>query len=212
MTGIGPVEPYDPDDAPRPRTPPPPAATDTLGSDSPRLSDRWTALPPRRRRLLALGAAGLTAALATTALLLPSSPDAPALDPWPAQVTHLRYDGPAGPGGTFAFTVRVDRGSAVTISHIQPGTAQLTTHVTPGTPFTTAPGAPRALRVRIGVRGCAALPHALDMTYLDITLHNRRGRQRHSYLFVDRYPHALLDHVHTICRARRAPPGPITPA
>ncbi|MFD8568322.1 hypothetical protein [Streptomyces sp. NPDC059639] len=208
MTGIGPVEPYDPDDTSRPRTPlpplPPGAAADTLGSDAPRLHDRWTALPRHRRRLLALGAAALTGA----ALLLPTHPGAPAPDPWPAHVTHLRYDGPATARGTFAFTAYVDQGSAVTISHIQPGTAQLTVHVTPGTPFTAAPGAPRALRVHIGVRSCAALPHALDMTYLDVTLHNRRGRERHSFIFVDRYPHALLDHVHTVCHARHDAPGP----
>ncbi|RAJ90147.1 hypothetical protein K377_00769 [Streptomyces sp. PsTaAH-137] len=216
MTGIGPVEPYDPDDAPRPRTPatpsPPGAGTDTLGSDSPRLPNRWATLPARRRRLLALGAADLTAGPATATPLLPANPRTPTLGPWPAPATHLRHDGPAATRGTFPFTVRVARGCGMTPSHIRSGTAQLAAHVTPATPFTAAAQAPRALRARITVRSCAALPRALDKTHLDATPPNRRDRRRHRFLLADRHPHALLHHSHPVRRARETPPGPMTPA
>ncbi|MGY0023263.1 hypothetical protein ACVHNB_30405 [Streptomyces sp. YJ-C3] len=198
MTGIGPVEPHEPPDAPSPQAPPPPA--DTLGDDARRLSDRWTELPPHRRRLAVTAAATLVA-LAACAVLLTRPEPAPTRPsvPWPAQVTHLRYNGTDTRPGTFRFTVRVDRGTSVTIHQVLPGFGQLTAATTPRPPFTVAPGIPRALAVRIGVRDCTALPRLLDMTYLDLSLHNRRGQELHSFIFVGRYPHALLAHLRATC-------------
>ncbi|MFI5660065.1 hypothetical protein [Streptomyces sp. NPDC051684] len=197
MTGIGPVEPHEPAADSHPRTPHP---ADIVGTDSPRMHDRWTALLPRRRRLLI---AAIVAAAAVAGMLLLSRPErsTPApLDPWPAQVTHLTYEG--AHDETFRFTVHVDHGGPVTISHIRPGDPRLTLSATPGPPFRATAGSRRTLTVRIAVRDCPALPRALDMTYLDLTLTNRRARELHSFIFVDRYPHDLL----TLLRARCAKP------
>lgn len=197
MTGIGPVEPYETADGSQPLTPRP---ADMVGADSPRVYDRWAALPPRRRRLLL--AAAVTAAAVTGTLLLPTPerPDPPPPDPWPAQVTHLTYAGPHGTG--FRFTARVDHGTAVTISHVRAGDPRLAATTTPRPPLDITPHSPRTLTVRIDVRDCSALPRALDMTYLDLTLTNRRARELHSFIFIDRYPRDLL----TLLRARCANP------
>ncbi|MFD7297046.1 hypothetical protein ACFV9W_27475 [Streptomyces sp. NPDC059897] len=198
MTGIGPVEPHEPAADSHPPTPHP---TDIVGADSPHPYERWAALPPRRRRLLL--AATVTAATVAGTLLLPH-PEHPAPgppDPWPAQVTHLTYEGARG--DTFRFTVRVDHGGPVTIRHIQAGDPRLSLTTTPRPPIEATADSHRTLTVRIHVRDdCSALPRALDMTYLDLTLTNRRARELHSFIFVDRYPHDLL----TLLRARCAEP------
>ncbi|MCX4833197.1 hypothetical protein OG746_31140 [Streptomyces sp. NBC_01016] len=124
MTGIGPVEPHEPAADRHPRAPHP---TDVFGADSPRPYDRWTAQPPRRRRLLA----GLLAVTAAAGTLLLPRPERP----------H--------------------------------------------------PGATRPL------------PRALDMTYLDLTLTNRRARELHSFIFVERYPHDLLTLLRARCKEPR---------
>ncbi|MFZ3556811.1 hypothetical protein [Streptomyces sp. BH055] len=197
MTGIGPVEPHEPAADSHPLAPHP---TDVVGADSPRPYERWAALPPRRRRLL-LAAAVTAAAVAGTLLLpRPERPAPPPPDPWPAQVTHLTYSGPHG--DSFRFTARVDHGTTVTISHIRAGDPRLAVTTTPRPPLDVTPDSPRTLTVRIDVRDCSALPRALDMAYLDLTLANRRAREPHSFIFVDRYPHDLL----TLLRARCGEP------
>ncbi|MHC5262317.1 hypothetical protein ACYSUO_30910 [Streptomyces sp. UC4497] len=202
MTGIGPVEPHEPATDSHPRAPHP---TDVVGADSPRPYDRWAALPPRRRRLLL---AGLVAAAAVAGTLLLPRPERPAPtppDPWPAQVTHLTYEGSRG--DTFRFTVRVDHGGTVTIRHIRAGDQRLALTSTPRPPIEATPDSPVTLTVRIDVRDCSALPRALDMSYLDLTLTNRRARELHSFIFVERYPHDLL----TVLRARcKEPPAELT--
>ncbi|MET8474698.1 hypothetical protein ABZY90_27055 [Streptomyces sp. NPDC006422] len=197
MTGIGPVEPHDPADS-HPFAPHP---TDVVGADSPRPYDRWRSLGPRGRRGLLAGA---VAAAGTAGVLLfpePERPAPPPPAPWPTQVTHLRYDGPHGTA--FRFTAHVDHGGPVTISHIQAGDPRLTSRTTPRPPVSVTPDTPRTLTVRISVRDCAALPRALDMSYLDLTLTNPRAREQHSFIFVDRYPHDLL----ALLRSRCGKPG-----
>ncbi|MGD6751327.1 hypothetical protein [Streptomyces sp. BH105] len=197
MTGIGPVEPHEPAADSHPLAPHP---TDVVGADSPRPYERWAALPPRRRRLL-LAAAVTAAAVAGTLLLPgPERPAPPPPDPWPAQVTHLTYEGARDE--TFRFTVHVDHGGPVTIRHIRAGDPRLSLTATPRPPIEATPDSRRTLTVRIDVRDCSALPHALDMSYLDLTLTNRRARELHSFIFVDRYPHDLL----TLLRARCGEP------
>ncbi|WP_327669994.1 MULTISPECIES: hypothetical protein [unclassified Streptomyces] len=78
MTGIGPVEPHEPAADSHPRAPHP---TDIVGADSPRPYDRWTALPPRRRRLLLAGL--VTAATVAGTLLLPAPNGPPRRHPTP---------------------------------------------------------------------------------------------------------------------------------
>ncbi|MHB9754372.1 hypothetical protein ACYBSK_08345 [Streptomyces sp. BYX5S] len=195
MTGIGPVEPHDPGDgdALAPRT----QDIVTEGPDSPRPRERWAALPPRTRTLLL---AALTTAATVTGTLTHPRPEPPAPPPpapWPAQVTHLRYAGTHD--ATFRFTARVDHEPTVTISHILAGDPRLSATTTPRPPVRVTPDTPRTLTVRIDVHDCAALPRALDMAYLDLTLHNRRATEQHSFIFVDRYPHDLLALLRTRC-------------
>ncbi|MEB8339469.1 hypothetical protein [Streptomyces endophyticus] len=197
MTGIGPVEPYETaDDSHSPAAHP----ADVVGADAPRPYERWSALPPRGRRLLLAGTVAVAAVAGALLLPHPERPVPAPPDPWPAQVTHLTYEGARGE--TFRFSVRVDHGTTVTIGHIRAGDPRLTVTATPGPPLDITPDTPRALTVRIAVRDCSALPRALDMAYLDLALTNRRARELHSFIFVDRYPHDLL----TLLRARCAQP------
>ncbi|WP_306322254.1 MULTISPECIES: hypothetical protein [unclassified Streptomyces] len=200
MTGIGPVEPYR--EAADSQPLPPHPSDVVVGTDSPRAYERWAALSSRRRRLLLAGLGGAVAVAGALWFPRPEPPAPPAPPPWPAQVTHLRYEG--AHGATFRFVAHVDRGPTVTISHIRAGDPRLAAAVAPTTPVTVTRGTPRPLTVRISVRDCAALPRALDMAYLDVTLHNRRGKEQHGFIFVDRYPHDLFTLLHARCTAPRS--------
>ncbi|MFJ9177810.1 hypothetical protein [Streptomyces sp. NPDC102360] len=199
MTGIGPVEPHEPAADSHPLAPHP---SDIVDADSPRPYERWNALPPRRRRLLLAAIVTATAAAATLLLPHPERPAPAPPDPWPAQVTHLKYEG--AHGETFRFTVRVDHGGPVTIRQMRSGDPRLTLTPTPRPPIEATPDTRRTLTVRIDVRDCSALPRALDMAYLDLILTNRRARELHSFIFVDRYPHDLLTLLRARCREPRA--------
>ncbi|WP_425835140.1 hypothetical protein [Streptomyces fractus] len=200
MTGIGPVEPYEPADdhtlAPHP-------ADIVASSNSPRPYEHWAALPPRRRRLLI---AGLAAAAITSGALLIPGPDTPApppAAPWPSQITHLHYEG--RDGSSFRFTARVDGDTPVTIHHISLTEPQLTISTTPRPPVTVTPHTPRTLTVRIDEPNCSAAARPLNLAYFDLTLENRRGREQHSFIYAGTYPHALSTQL-----ARRCSPHELT--
>ncbi|GAA2288427.1 hypothetical protein OKJ48_35990 [Streptomyces kunmingensis] len=208
MTGIGPVEPYDPaDDAgPASRL----DTLDTFGSDSPRLPERWAALPARWRRAAQALAAVLAAALAATAfLLLRPDPPASTLPLWPSQVTALRYDGP-GPGfGRFRFTVHVTGAHPVTVRQLDTGPARLTTDSAPTLPVTVEPGTRWHLTVRLTLHTCDALPQGINEPYIELTLSNRRAQQRHLYLFGGAYRDDLWRWIRASCDPAPAPRTPV---
>ncbi|WP_338695480.1 hypothetical protein V2W30_10160 [Streptomyces sp. Q6] len=194
MTGIGPVEPYDPG------TDSPAHPGEAIGTDAPRPGDRWAALPARRRRT----AAALVAAVAATATFLVTRPDPPPPAPasWPSQTTTLHYDGPGKHAGRFAFTVSITGEDPVIVRHLGTGIPQLAATVTPALPRIVQPDSPARLSVRIAVQDCATLPAGINQPYVELTLRNRRAQQRHSFIFEGRYPRDLWRWIHTVCDAR----------
>ncbi|MEV5609265.1 hypothetical protein [Streptomyces sp. NPDC052225] len=194
MTGIGPVEPYDPG------TDSPPRPAEAIGTDAPRVTDRWTALPARRRRT----AVALAAAAAATVTFLATRPDPPPPAPasWPSQITTLHYDGPGTGAGRFRFTVSVTGDHPMTVRHLDTGIPQLMATVTPALPRVARPDAPAHLTVRIAVRDCAHMPVGINQPYVELTLRNRRAQQAHSFIFEGRYPHDLWQWIHATCDPR----------
>ncbi|MEV3856265.1 hypothetical protein AB0J38_18305 [Streptomyces sp. NPDC050095] len=205
MTGIGPVEPYDPQG-----TPPATTHLDTIGSNSPRLTDLWTTLPPRRRRI----AAGILAlAAATTALLvLRPTPADPTPSPWPATTTTLEYDGPALDNGAFRFTVHVRTGSPVTIRQLESWLPELGASTTPRLPLTVKPGEPGTLTVWFAIYSCSGLPHGIDIPQLDLVLRNQRAQQQHSFLFGGAFARDLWSFLGANCGPALPPEAPAPPA
>ncbi|MFJ8823379.1 hypothetical protein ACIREE_16495 [Streptomyces sp. NPDC102467] len=207
MTGIGPVEPYEPpDDAVRS------SGLDTLdsfGPDSPRLSERWAALPPSRRRAALAGtlAIGITLAVAALLLLRPA-PATPAPNPWPSQVTALRYDGPGHGPGRFRFTVSVTGTAPVTVRQLDTGLPDLTVDAAPSLPVTVDPGSPWHLTAHLTARNCAALPRGLNEPYIELTLSNRRAQQRHMFLFDGAYRRDLWRWIRASCTPTPPAPAP----
>lgn len=210
MSGIGPVEPAEPAE---PRT-----GHDVIGSDPPRLSDRWARLPARTRAAVL----GTAAALAVTgALLLPpapasTAPPQPDLPPWPANVTEFTYAGvarratAASPTGTFRFDISVRSGPPVTVYDITAGFTGLHARTTPDTSVSVPAGTARRIGLEISVADCAGLPLNPDLPFLDVTLRNARAIQQHSFIFSGAYSRDLSALLHTVCDAsgRRARPRP----
>ncbi|MFI6872073.1 hypothetical protein ACIBL6_01390 [Streptomyces sp. NPDC050400] len=214
MTGIGPVEEYDPGDD----SPPPadaigtdsPRPADVIGTDSPRLHERWAALPPRRRRTALLLAA--VAAAVTALLLLRPTPADPAPSPPPADATLLDYDGPGMENGTFRFTVRVSSGSPVTLRRLDAWIPELGASTTPRLPLTVKAGEPRFLVVWLSIYHCPGLPRDLDQPRLELTLRNQRAQQQHSFVFGDPLSRDLLAFLRANCGPAMPPPAPAPPA
>ncbi|MFI6488022.1 hypothetical protein [Streptomyces sp. NPDC050564] len=206
MTGIGPVEPYHPDDTDGPHEDSP---TDLLWSKSAPATTRWAALPRSRRRLLQ---ALIVAAAATgTFFTLHPSPVTQATPnpyPWPAGVTTLHYKGRGPTSATYRFEIDVARGSPVTVHQVGPGLPELAATTTPPLPLTVKAGSPRLITVRISVYKCAALPPALDLPHLDLLLSNRTARQQQSFLFGGTYPRDLWTDLRAACFPNTASPAP----
>lgn len=215
MTGIGPVEPAEPEPtapavhAPLPAAPPP----DVIAGNTRRLSDHWAQLPPRIRSALAVIA---TTALAVTgALLLPDPPSAAPPDaaplPWPATVTQFRYLDSAQANtrsGTFRFEVSIDSGPPVTVTGITAAFHGLRTRTLPDTTLTVRAGTPRRITVHIAVTSCEGLPLDADLPFFDVTLRNTRAIQHHSFIFSGAYARDLSQLLHTACdsASSQAPP------
>ncbi|MFC7261660.1 hypothetical protein [Streptomyces lutosisoli] len=209
MTGIGPVEPYHPDEADGPHQDTP---SDLLWSKSSRAGTRWAALPRTRRRLVQ--ALIIAAAATGTVLTLrptPATHAAPDLSPWPATVTTLRYKGRGTTPASYRFEVDVARGSPVTVHQVGAGLPELGATTTPQLPLTVRAGTPRLITVRISVYKCAALPPALDLPHLDLLLSNRTAQQQQSFLFGGTYPHDLWTDLRTTCFPNPASTAPTSP-
>ncbi|MEX1653827.1 hypothetical protein ABZ960_11675 [Streptomyces pseudovenezuelae] len=216
MTGIGPVEPVDSSDREE--------SYDIIGTDGPRLTDRWSArwrgLPPRTRRAtlattaIALLAAGVLLPRTLSGDQRPEPEDTPV--PWPANVTAWRYLGPAGlpepPGtrptsGRFRFAVDVRSGPPVTLQVTGAAFTGLTAHALPDA-FTVHPGTTRRVTVEISVSDCSVLPQNADLPFLDVTLRNARAIQHHSFIFGQAYSRDLFRLLQGACAATPAPqPG-----
>ncbi|MET7731835.1 hypothetical protein ABZT02_10730 [Streptomyces sp. NPDC005402] len=216
MTGIGPVEPVDSPDSGE--------SYDVIGTDGPRLADRWSArwrsMPPRARRATLTTTA---IALLAAAVLVPRTlfedhhpePDHTPV-PWPANVTAWRYLGPAGlpetPGthptsGRFRFAVDVHGGPPVTLQVTGAAFTGLTAHALPET-FTVHPGTTHRVTVQITVSDCSGLPLNADLPFLDVTLRNARAIQHHSFIFGRAYSHDLFQLLRGACGTTPAPqPG-----
>ncbi|WP_369245877.1 hypothetical protein [Streptomyces sp. R41] len=209
MTGIGPVEPYHPDDTDGPHEDTP---TDLLWSKSPPATTRWAALPRSRRRLLqaliiAAAATGAFFALRPT----PVTQATPNPYPWPAGVTSLHYKGRGPTPATYRFEIDVARGSPVTVHQVLAGLPELGATTTPPLPLTVRAGSPRLITVRISVYKCAALPPALDLPHLDLLLSNRTARQQQSFLFGGAYPRDLWTDLRASCFPNPASAAPTSP-
>ncbi|MYW66387.1 hypothetical protein GTY65_20345 [Streptomyces sp. SID8379] len=210
MTGIGPVEPYEPDDATaRPPTPAPDVLT--AGTTNPRtLYERWRGLSPWHRHTVRalLGAGAATAAL----LLLRPPPATPTASPWPSQVTYLHYQGQRG-DDRYRFLVRVEQGSPVTVSQLTLPFVEFATTTTPRLPLTVRAGSAERLTVRIRVRECTTPRRDIDLPHLDLVIRNERARQHHSYLFGGAFPHDLDQQLRAACTDFPATvPPPTRPA
>ncbi|MGW3292050.1 hypothetical protein ACWDR3_46280 [Streptomyces sp. NPDC001002] len=228
MSGIGPVEPVNGPEADE--------SHDVIGSDAPRLTDRftnrrpagslaghWGALPPGTRR--AVLAAGAIALAAAGVVLLPTAgaPDRaepPEPLPYPANVTVWEYlgrvDTPVAPptpdaratSGLFRFAVSVDHGPPVTLRVDGAAFPGLTAHVAPERSFTVHAGAPRRIAVEISVSDCSGLPRNAELPFLDVTLRNTRAIQRHSFIFDGGYARDLSELLHGACGPATLRPGP----
>ncbi|MFJ4789158.1 hypothetical protein [Streptomyces sp. NPDC088794] len=228
MSGIGPVEPVNGPEADE--------SYDVIGTDAPRLTDRfrsrrpasglaarWGALPPTARR--ALLAAGVIVVAAAGVVLLPTAgapdraePTEPI--PYPANVTAWEYLGRAAPpatptppgprvtGGLFRFAVSVDHGPPVTVRVDGAAFPGLTAHVTPERSFTVSAGTPRRIAVEISVSDCSGLPRIADLPFLDVTLRNTRAIQHHSFIFDGGYARDLSELLHGACGPATLRPGP----
>ncbi|MCX5047440.1 MULTISPECIES: hypothetical protein [unclassified Streptomyces] len=216
MSGIGPVEPAGPveahtGDAPAtPQDAPPP---DVIGTDSPRLTDRWHALLPRTRATaLAAAAATLAAAVWLLTAQLPATPPEEPTAPWPSTTTAFHYKGvadtPAATTRDFRFDVSVHDGPPVTISDITATPAGLHTRTTPPTTFTVRAGTTHRITVRITVTDCGGLPLNVNLPFLDVTLRNTQAIQHYSFIFGGSYSRDLSDLLHTACDATRALSSP----
>ncbi|MFD5076697.1 hypothetical protein [Streptomyces sp. NPDC058371] len=212
MSGTGPVEPADPtrataaDDPTGTNSPRAEPDHDIIGTDSPRLSDRWHALPPRVRH--GALAAGAVAAATAAVLLIPQPPAAAPPDqpppPRPSAVTDVRYLGIAGtpatePTGDFLFEVTVRHGPPVTVDTISTTLTGLRTLTTPDTPFTVRSGTTQRLTVHISVSRCSGLPLDPELPILDVTLRNTDAIQQHSFIFGDPYSRDLSALLHSTC-------------
>jgi hypothetical protein len=197
MSGIGPLEPGD-------GTTDPP---EVIGSDAPRLSERWAALPLRRRRTIAaLAAATALGTLIGYGCATRPEPAAPPLAPYPAQATRVIYKGfdtdpPDRATRTFTlrFAVMVTEGPPVTVVKIGQSSDNLTTLATPATPFTVPPGRTVQFVLRFHVRNCSDRPREVVLAFLDVTLRNTRAIQKESYIIGGNYPVDLFRALYTSC-------------
>jgi hypothetical protein len=203
MSGTGPVEPVEPS-GPEP-------GRDVVGSDAPRLSDRWTRLPAHTRRVTL----GAVAALAVTGalLLLPArsatAPPEPALPPWPVDVTEFSYAGvahratTAAPVATFRFDVSVRDGPPVTVFDITAGFTGLRARTLPNASITVHARTTRRIALEVSVSDCSGLPLNPDLPFLDVTLRNMRAIQDHSFIFDGAFSRDLSQLIGTVCGTHR---------
>ncbi|MEV2197374.1 hypothetical protein AB0I02_41330 [Streptomyces phaeochromogenes] len=218
MSGIGPVEPTDAADFTDPTgTARAHQAEDIIRDNSPRLSGRWSVLPPRIRRTVLTAATG---ALAVAILLTPSplgsspgpppdepppTPYSPPPTPFPANVTAFAYTGtanttePDSTSGSFRFAVSVRNGPPVTLHITSAAYPGLHAHTAPDAPFTVHAGTTHRITVRISVTDCSTLPLNASLPFLDVTLRNARAIQHHSFIFGGAYPRDLSRLLHTAC-------------
>ncbi|MFJ8060159.1 hypothetical protein [Streptomyces sp. NPDC096142] len=208
MSGIGPVESVDSADMD--------GSYEVIGGDSPRLTDRWHALPQRTRRTALAVTAALTAAAG--AVLLPPGHDGRHHDPappvpWPANITSWRYIGLAQTTDTptttgfFRFAVTVDSGPPVAVRVIGAAFDGLSAQAVPEAGFTVHAGSTHRVTVEISVSDCSGLPLNADLAFLDVTLRNTRAIQHHSFIFGSAYSNDLSELLHRACGTTNARPG-----
>ncbi|MDX3450489.1 hypothetical protein PV396_00775 [Streptomyces sp. ME02-8801-2C] len=209
MTGIGPVEPVNSSDAQE--------TYEVIGADTPRLTDRWQAAPPRVRRAV-VGTAVLAATTAAVIALLPPEDSAPTSTlvpmPGPANVTTFRYTGLAATfdstpaSGLFRFAVTVHSGPPVTLRVTGAGAEGLTARISPAQNSAIDAGTTHRITVQISVADCARLPRDTRHPFLDVTLRNTRAIQRHRFNFGGAYPDDLSELLARACHP--LPPRPST--
>jgi hypothetical protein len=188
----------------------PRAPAEVLGSDTPRLSDRWTDLPRRGRlSVLVTTVLCLLASLLGYALANRPQPPPPPLAPWPRQVTSLTYLGalsppdPATRSFTFSFRIAVQDGPPVTVRHLRPSFG-LPAKTDPPLPFQVRARNDRTISVQIVLRTCSGLPLNASTPYIDLTVRNTRAIQNHSYIFEGAYARDLSQFLHRLCDPSRA--------
>ncbi|MDX6347693.1 MAG: hypothetical protein QOF84_2483 [Streptomyces sp.] len=198
MSGIGPLEPGEGTTAP----------SEVIGSDAPRLYERWAALPLRRRRTIAaLAAATALGTVIGYGCANRREPAAPPLAPYPAQATQVTYQGPGTqpPDSvthtfTLRFAVTVTEGPPVTVQKIVESSGSTNTVTAPTLPFTVAAGRTAQVVLLFQVRDCRALPHEGVLAFLDVTLRNTRAIQKESYIIGGNYPGDLFTALRSSCR------------
>lgn len=192
--------------------PGPPAEVIGGGSAGPRLSERWTALPPRSRRVAVAGA-GLAAlaVLGAYALATRPEPEPAALAPYPLQSTDFSFLGIHTPkaGETFFDAqLMATSDSGASLEKITQGYSGLKLSVRPALPLELPEGRPTRVTVRFEVVRCAGLPLDASLPSLRVTLRNTRAIQDYSSILGGTYAAELSRALRTICEpAERAAPG-----
>ncbi|WBB60000.1 hypothetical protein O7599_31375 [Streptomyces sp. WMMC500] len=200
-----------PEPGPEP-DPGPPAEILGGGSAEPRLGERWTALPPRSRRLAATGA-GLAALAALGAYVLATrpEPEPPAPVPYPIQSTDFSFLGIETPKtGDTAFDAQLiaTSDSGASLEKITQGYGGLKLSARPPLPLRLPEGQPIRVTVRFEVTECAGLPLDASLPSLRVTLRNTRAIQDYSSILGATYAAELSRALRTICEpAPRAAPG-----
>ncbi|MFF0726543.1 hypothetical protein [Streptomyces sp. NPDC004134] len=190
----------------------PPAEVLGGGSAGPRLGERWTALPPRSRRLAAAGAGlAVLAAVGVYALATRPEPEPPAPVPYPIQSTHFSFLGietPKAGDSVFDAQLMATSDSGASLEKITQGYSGLKLSVRPALPLDLAQGQPTRVTVRFEVVRCAGLPLDASLPSLRVTLRNTRAIQDYSSILGGTYAAELSRALRTICEpAPRAAPG-----
>jgi hypothetical protein len=190
----------------------PPAEVLGGGSAGPRLSERWTALPSRSRRLAgAVAGLAVLAVLGVYALATRPEPEPAALVPYPIQTTDFSFLGietPKPGDTTFAAQLMATSDSDASLEKITQGYSGLKLSVRPALPLDLAEGQPTRVTVRFEVVRCAGLPLDARLPSLRVTLRNTRAIQDYSSILGGTYAAELSRALRTICEpAPRAAPG-----
>ncbi|GAB2774316.1 hypothetical protein GCM10027073_03810 [Streptomyces chlorus] len=205
MNAIGPVEPGD-ETLPL-ATPPlshgPRGRRGPLGS---RL-ERLTRLYGRHRRtvLATLTAATVLAAGVLLHATRPRQPPPPA-PPFPAHVTTITYVKPQATGPetdkrNFSFIVEltVRSGPPVTVTRISRPYPSLSMTSSPHIPFRTKSGSPRKIAITLRTTKCGELSGSIGISFLDVTLRNKREIQTRSFHLGPRYAQDLSTALQVAC-------------
>ncbi|WP_407564255.1 hypothetical protein [Streptomyces sp. 184] len=191
-----------PDPGPEP-DPGPPAEVLGGGSAGPRLGERWTALPPRSRRLAVAGA-GLAALAVLGTYLLATRPEpepAPPV-PYPIQSTDFAFLGietPKAGDTTFDAQLTATSDTGASLEKITQGYGGLKLSVRPSLPLLLPEGQPTRVAVRFAVVRCAGLPLDASLPSLRVTLRNKRAIQDYSSILGGTYAAELSRALRTIC-------------